>query len=309
MVLAVLLVLGWFTACDNSHGFIIHRLDTQLPKGEMPEDDRSLAAAKLLFEVSGYDYLDVFTLSEYANKESVTAHIGSVDSVFGSDLSREERALGRALYKLSEDIPGFQMPEIYSIISPFSQSVIVADSVVFVGLNHYLGASYRYYGFFPEYLRQLKNRSQLPIDVVDAILRVKVPFNRGRNQSTLEHMIYYGALTEAVMQSLGVDEKSALGMTDAQMDWLKDNEQKIWHTIIEKKLLYNTDLSIARSLLEPAPSTFVLTPDAPGRAGRFTAYKLVRSYLKKHPGVTYIDLLQGKIPADASFITESRYNP
>ena len=309
--LGFLITLGTqvFSSCDSSHGFKIHRLDTLLPRGEMPEDDPSFQAATRLFEVSGYDYFDIFTLSDYANKESITAHIAAVDSVYGSGLDREEKAIGNAFYKLSQALPDFRPPTVYSIISPFNQSVLLSDSIVFVGLNHYLGESYKYYDFFPDYLRRLKNRSRLPIDVVEAVVRVNVPFKGGQAPSTLERMVYDGAVTEALMQTLGVDEQTAIGMTDKQMDWLDDNERNMWHTLIEKKLLYNTDLSVTRSLLEPAPFTSVLSSDAPGRAGKLIAHRLVKSYLEANPKVSYTDILEGGIPVNAEFISDCRYNP
>lgn len=307
--LSLIIGFGALASCDKSHGFKIHRLDTQLSRGEMPEDDPSFQAATLLFEISGYDYFDIFTLSEYSNKESITAHVEAVDSVFGSGLGQEEQAIGDAFYKLKKVFPDFKAPRVYSIISPFNQSVFVTDSIVFVGLNHYLGESYKYYNFFPSYLRRLKKRSRLPVDVVEAIIRVSMPLKSNAHVSTLERLIYDGAVTEALMQTLGVDEQSAIGLTDEQMDWLNENERNIWYSLIEKKLLYNTDLSVARSLLEPAPFTSVLSSETPGRAGKLTAHRLVKSYLNSHPELTYADLLQGKIAADAVFLSESRYNP
>ena len=295
------------TMChSHSERVEIHRLDTHLVSGEMPDDEVLLNAASRLFEAYGLGDYDRFAASEFAHKESVTAHVDKVAETFSGGLGKEENLLGRAFAVLGKELPDFTAPEVYSVISPYSQSVIVADTIIFVGLNHYLGADYEPYRYFPDYLAALKTRKRMPVDVVEALVRTKYHREWPHETTTLDRMIYYGAVTETVMRALGLNEQEAIGLTDTDMKWFKENDMPFWTELLERRLLYSTDLSVARSLLEPAPYTTIIGSGVPARVGRLTAHRLVKSYLKAHPEVTVADMLAGKVAGDADFLTDAK---
>lgn len=301
------MALLFLTMCHN-HGerAEIHRLDTYLASGEVPDDDMDYNAASRLFEAYGLDYYDVFTASDFARMESVKIHEPKVNEVYGAGLGKEEKKLGRAFEVLAEELPDFSAPEVYSVISPYSQSIIVADTIVFVGLNHYLGADYEPYKYFPDYLAALKTRKRMPVDIVEALVRSRYYPEWTHETTTLDRMIYYGAVTEMVMRALGLDEQDAIGLTDKDMKWYEENEMPFWTELVERRLLYSTDLSVTRSLLEPAPYTTIIGSGVPARVGRLTAHRLVKAYLTAHPEVTLADMLEGKVAGDAAFLTDAK---
>ena len=304
-ILGALTALVMLTMCSSHNPVEIHRLDTFLAEGEVPDEQADFNAATRLFEAYGLDYYDIFTASEFAHMESVSAHVDKVKEAFSGGMSKEESMLGRAFDVLAKELPDFRAPEVYSVISPYSQSIIVADSIVFVGLNHYLGADYEPYRYFPNYLAALKVRKRIPVDIVEAIVRSKYYPEWSHETTTLDRMIYYGAVTELVMQALDIDEQVAIGLSDKDMKWIKENEMPFWTELVEHRLLYSTDLSVTRSLLEPAPYTTVIGSGVPARVGLLTAHRLVKKYLKAHPEVSLADLLSGKVTGDASFLSDA----
>lgn len=304
--LGVVTALLLLTMCHNSSEPVqIHRLDPYLASGEVPDDDATFNAATSLFEAFRLDYYDLFTASDFARQESVKAHVDKVNEVFSDGLGKEERILGRAFDVLKEELPDFTAPEIYSVISPYSQSIIIADTLLFVGLNHYLGADYEPYSYFPNYLAVLKERRRMPVDIVEALIRTRSSATVSPETTALDRMIYDGALTEILMRSLGVSEQEALGFSDKDMKWFEENEKPFWAELVERRLVYSTDLSVSRSLLEPSPYTIIIGQNVPGRIARLTAHRLVKGYLKAHPDVTLADLLNGKVKGDAAFLTDA----
>lgn len=299
-------------SCGDNETVTIHRLDTELAHGEIPEDSIRLAAAVRLFEISGLDNLDYFEVRDYALNPSISSHLDAVEKAFPeSEINKLGHEIGHAFSGMRRETPQVKIPAVFTIISPFSQSIFVADSMVYIGLNHYLGADYEPYGYFPEYLRTQKVRDRLVPDVVEALVRSSYPLHRSHTTpvTTLESLVYDGAVTEAIMRVTGAHEREAIGYTKDQMDWVKDNEKNIWNTLIEKELLFSSDPSIGRSLLIPGPHTSVITQSSPGRAGRFTAHRLVKSYLDNNKDVTLDQLLKLEIPADATFLQKAQYKP
>ena len=63
------------------------------------------------------------------------------------------------------------------VINPFFQPIITVDSIVYIGLNHYLGENYEGYQSFPEYVRHQKDISRMPYDVISSSLSFRYPFS------------------------------------------------------------------------------------------------------------------------------------
>ena len=119
----------------------IYRLDKELSYGIMPEGQEAMREAELLFENSGYPELNPIILGDYSEKPSIREHLKGVENEF-PDTERESAALGKIFASMEELLPDADIPEVYTIISPFSQSILVTDSLLYIGLNHYLGTDY-----------------------------------------------------------------------------------------------------------------------------------------------------------------------
>ena len=287
----------------------LHRLDRQISKGIMPEDSLSIKATETLFEISGYPYPSPLTLTDYAEKPSIHEHIDGVEREY-ADTRRESKALGDVFGRMSSVLPDVSVPHVFTIISPFTQSILVADTLLYIGLNHYLGADYVHYEYFPDYVRVLKERERIPIDVAEAIVRSAYPYHPSEEYpQVVTRLAYEGAVVEVVMRLTGKDEASVLGYNDGQYRWLRDNEGKLWQTIVGEQMLFSTDYTLMRSLVDVAPHVSVISSEVPGRAGRFIGHRLVKAYLDNNPSVLPESLLAPSFYSSPSLLTSAKYNP
>ena len=259
----------------------VNRLDLALRDTAVPLPPEMEDAARTLFALSGYGVLTDSALSVYAATPSILVHAHAVDSLW-SDLRPLESSLGRMKFNYTHLFPDNVFPSVYAVVSPFNQSVFTADTLLFLGLNHYLGASYAPYGYFPDFIRQRKVPARILPDIAEALMRRDYPYQpQSEYPTVLSRMLYEGALTEVVMQLAGMSEQEALGYTDEQMAWLEKNERRIWEKLVVEKMLFSTDPQLASSLVSPAPFTSAVNPESPGMAGRFIGHRIVSSYLDR----------------------------
>lgn len=232
----------------------------------------------------------------------IAERLGPLDSV--------ECALGEARQNASAMLPELRWPEIAGVVLPYNQSVVVADSVVLVGLNHYLGPDYAPYSYFDEYVRLGKQKRLMPYHIVEALVAVAYPYRPSADATALSRMVYEGALSESVMRLLGSSsEADVLGYTAEQLDWACANEPQAWRTLIDKNLLYSTDPVVAGRLVRPSPYTAILHPSSPGRFGRFIGYRIVESYLSGHPSAPLTELLDSAFYNSPTVLVDSNYLP
>lgn len=287
----------------------IRRLDLDISHGHMPGDSLGERAVKRLFELSGYPEASESSVGEYAMKPSIHSHVGAVEAEF-ADMEGESAALGRVFSSLERTFPKAEIPEVLTIISPFSQSVIVTDSMLYIGLNHYLGVDYEPYGYFPEYMRHLKVRERIPVDVAEAIIRTSYPYAPSSDYPrVIGRLAYEGAVAMAVMSVTGEDAMNVLGYSPEQYMWLKDNERDVWDALISRQLLFSTDASVVRSLVDVGPHSSVISPDAPGRAGRYMGTSMMQQYVKNNPEVTLEQLLSPEVYESDDLLTKAGYRP
>lgn len=271
-LLLIFCVLLLSSCGHEGPGVRVGRFDQSAARGEMPSDTAALAA---LFAASGYGELSGSSLAAYAAQPSIAYHLEAVDSAF-ADLSWLESKL-------------WPSHRYYAIISPFNQSVITVDSLVFIGLNHYLGEDYSAYGYFPDFVRKRKVKARILPDVAEAIVRAENPFEpSGTFPTAIERMVYEGAVAQKVMEMTGLPEREVLGYDTDEYSWAKANEAQAWSELTRRRLLFSTDPDVARQLTALSPATTILTPDAPGAYGRYIGLQIVKAYLDSHPGVNFL---------------------
>ncbi len=232
----------------------------------------------------------------------IRKYLHSLDSI--------ETILGQSRDNINANLPSVRFPSLTAIVSTFNQSIINADSVMLIGLNHYLGKDYPGYEYFEPYQRFTKTPQHLPYDVVESIIRNKYPYHYIDNATTLNTLLYEGAIVASLMHVIpnaSLDE--SLGYTPTQLQWLIDNEPQAWQALISRQYIYSTDTMIAERLVNPAPSTTILHPEAPGRAGRYIGFRIVDAYLKNHPNTPLDFLLTPSFYNSPTILIEAAYSP
>lgn len=195
--------------------------------------------------------------------------------------------------RLDSLLPGILIPRhIYGIITPYNQTVMNVDSIMLIGMNHYLGHDYEAYKYFEPYIRRQKEARLLPYHVAESLIQQSFPMTPDSSATALTHMLHDGAVTAATMASVpGASLACAGGWTAEELSWLQTHEEELWKEMVDRKMLESTDRRLITNLLAPSPATIMFGNHAPGRTGRYIGYRLIQTYIDRHPDIQLSSLL------------------
>ncbi len=231
-----------------------------------------------------------------------------VDKAF-SDFEQESAELEWLFKHIKYYFPETEIPHVVTLTSDvrYDDRVILADSLLLVGLDNYLGEDHHFYEGMQRYIAASLDKKFLTSDVASAFSKKVLSYPR--NRTLLSRMVYYGKelyLKDRLIPSATDAQK--MGYSEEEMEWAKANEEQMWTYFVERELLYNTDTSLDRKFLDPAPfSKFGLELDneSPGRLGRYMGWQIVRAFMEK----TDTGLKQMlTLPAD-EILKQSNYKP
>ncbi len=252
-----------------------------------------LPQAQALVKVISPDSLCDSVLTEWSTRLTVRVFTPAVDSVFPS---REPVRDALAHIVGAAHDKGLDLPDrrYAAMVYGKPQAILFVDSVMLIGMNHFLGADYPGYSRWPVYIRNTKTPAQLPYALAEALVATAYPYDAsGEDATLLSRMIHEGALVKARMELVpGSRLADALAYNDDDLKWLADNERTLWQEIVESGLLYDTSESTADRLLAPSPAVQMLPTMWPGRAGRYIGYRLVDTYMRSTPGITLAEVLR-----------------
>lgn len=222
----------------------------------------------------------------------------------------QEEEIESLFQHLKYYFPQFQVPKVITVTSEvdYRNKVIVADSVVLVSLDTYLGEEHKFYIGLQEYLKKNFRKEQIVPDMATAYAEQFVPLPQGR--TFLASMVYYGKLLYVKDRLIpDFSEAQRMGYTEKEMEWALTNEEQIWRYFIEHEVLYDTDSELQRRFINLAPfSKFRLQLDneSPPQLGQYMGWQIVRQFAEKNPDVSLAELLQ----TDAEeLFKKSNYKP
>lgn len=263
-----------------------------------------LTALLILQQIS--DTVTEEALTRYAGSKAVAMFRPEVAKIWpDSVLNRRLQAVAN---RLPVVLPIVKMPVVYTVVWPYNQSVVaLGDSAVILALNHYLGAQHPAYNGFAEYVRRHKEPERVAVDLAEAIVSLRFPYDGGSYPTVLSRLLREGAIIEAVMRLTGVDEAAALGFTPDQAEWAASNERQAWETMLNRKMVFSTDADLSEALIAPSPSTSVLNVESPGRLGRFIGHRIVAAYLRSNPDSSLSFILSPEFWNDGNALSKSGY--
>lgn len=221
---------------------------------------------------------------------------------------RPDAQLHQAFLALKRLAPTRPTPRLVYYNSGFTASFLVADSLLAVGLDRFLGADASFYTALgmPRYLAAHMRPADIVPRALEAWLTSEYPLTDPR-PSILAQMIYNGKL-KAVIERLLPDTPDTLALqySAAALDWLDASEKEIWTYLSEKRLLYEKNQLIVSQFTRPSPFTSAFGQNSPGEAVNWLGYRIVTSYQKAHPETT-LDALFA-LPAE-TLLQQSKYRP
>lgn len=195
------------------------------------------------------------------------------------DMADLEEELSLAFKGIKYYYPDFTPPKVYTFVSGFGSDLVVTEDLIIIGLDYYLPADHRFQPVdLPTYIAKRYERDFLVPTVVTAL---SSRYNQTdlRDNTLLADMIFYGKayhFTKAILPC--TPDEYIIGYETDEIVGSYANEQMIWAHFIENELLFETNPFEIRKYTGEAPFTDEISPDAPGRIGRWLGWNIVDDY-------------------------------
>lgn len=231
--------------------------------GDMPYDNWDLLAEELRDVHIDPDMQDLYS--------EVNSHF--------SDFSDLEEQLSQAFKAIKYYYPSYKIPKIYTFVTGFGTDLVVTDQLIIIGLDYFLPEDHRFQPVdLPFYIAKRYNEDHLVPTLVTAI---SSQFNQTnlKDDTLLAEMIYYGKayhFTKTILPC--TPDEYIIGYENDEVIGSYANESMIWGHFIENELLYETNPFEKRKYTGEAPFTDEISPDAPGRIGRWLGWNIVDDY-------------------------------
>lgn len=225
-----------------------------------------------------------------------------------ADVSDIEKGLSKAFVRIQYLYPETEIPSLYLFISGFQTPIYFEDELIGIGADMYLGSDYEYYNrVVYEYQKQTMRKECIPVDVISAYLFRTLPYTSTKSR-LLEQMMYRGKVMYLVAQIFDeLPGYEVMGWTKEQWKWCRENEEAIWHLVMDKRDLFKSESIMLTSYLNDGPFTAEVSQDAPGRLGVWLGWRIVASYMEHNEEVSLQELMA---EGDAQKILElSFYKP
>ncbi|WP_035335973.1 gliding motility lipoprotein GldB [Dokdonia sp. PRO95] len=202
------------------------------------------------------------------------------------DFDAEEASIENLFRHIKYYFPETTVPKIVTLTTEvdYRNKVVLADSLLLIGLDTYLGEDHHFYTGIPKFQSKNFRTEQMPVDIAAAFAKTKT--NRLRQKDFLSEIIHEGK--KLYLMQLLLSETPAheiLGYTLQELLFAQENEKNMWEFFVKNELLYSTDRKLLSRFVNPAPfSKFYLSFDneTPGRVGRYIGFEIVKSYMDKN---------------------------
>lgn len=284
---------------------VIHRFDQEFSRASA--DDISNLKQK-------YPYLfpSQYPDSVWQAKLKDTLQLEILDEIKQTfpDFKDESEALEMLFKHIKYYFPGAPTPKVITVPSDvdYRNRVILADSLLLIGLTNYLGEDHKFYEGIERYIAKGLDKRFLISDVAGTFSNKML--NYPKDRSFLARMVYYGKGLYIKDQLIPLESDAVrIGYSSEELQWARANEERIWRYFVERELLYSTEAELDARFLMPAPfSKFrleLVDNESPDRLGRYIGWQIVRSFMSRND----LSLQQMfRLPADEIF-KRSNYKP
>ena len=179
----------------------------------------------------------------------------------------------------------FITPKVITVNSDidYRNKVILADSLLLIGLDNYLGPNHKFYDGIPEYIKEDSTIPSIFSDVAEKFALVNIP--RIEYYTFLDKIIYHGKILYYKDFSLDIEDRNKIGYSKAKMKWAEENEYFVWTYFIENNILFNPDNNLESRFINDSPfSRFYLEIDneSSEMIGKYIGWQIVKSYMKNN---------------------------
>ena len=206
-------------------------------------------------------------------------------------------------------MPDANIPDIYLMISGFSQSIAVDSAWLGLSIEKYLGQDCEFYAWLdiPKYLRKGMTKEKMAPDVLRAIALTNYTYNN-KVDDLINNMVYKGKIRYFVHRMFpDIQDTLLFDYTAQQMLWCNNHEADMWSSLVEWKHLFKEDRMLIQKYTGDAPFTSNFGNNSAPRAGEFIGYKIVEAYMKKNKTMTLKALMEEQ--DGRKILAASNYRP
>lgn len=202
-----------------------------------------------------------------------------------TDMRVQEEEFTKAFAYYSHYFPEKSVPQVYTHISGFNQSIIVDSNLIGISLDNYLGEDCIFYRMLatpvPAYIRKRMGGENIVKDALFGWLCVEFPYLPLHND-LVSGMIYQGKIIY-LLEKLLPDYPQAFlfDYTETQWEWCKDHEEEMWNFLVDNEYLFSTGQMLLRKYLYDAPFTSGMPAESPGKAVVWNGYRIIKAYVGK----------------------------
>jgi len=249
------------------------------------------------------------TLEKFTSDPNIVELVEEVQSTYPKgSLQTELDQIEKGLLRFQHYFPNRSIPQLKSMVSAFTYSTVVDDSLLVIGLDNYLGSDFEIYPKvgIPKYKSKYFNRKYMVSDAVKAWLLTE--FQSKSAQNLLEQMVFQGKVIYLLYAFLPkVEEHLLLNYDQEELAWCRNNAADVWSHFLEMELLFTTENYKIRKYLGDSPFIAGFPEGSPGRVGQWLGYEIVKAYMQKNKGKTLPQLMQME---DANqILQQSKYKP
>ena len=224
----------------------------------------------------------------------------TADSLLG-DMHVQQQEFSEAFSRLKAAFPDSLTPRVIAFNSGFNYGVLPTDSVLGFGVEWFVGkyspvVKYLSTEVFPQYRKERMRPEMLVPSVVKGWLQVHYT-REVRGEDLLTNLIVIGKVMVLLDDLLPqTDATLKFAFTPGQLTWCEDNEFNIWKEVVAKELVYTKDPKEIDRFMNDGPFTPGMPRESPGHIGEWIGYRLVQSYMKANPDVTFAQLFAMRDP-------------
>jgi hypothetical protein len=189
----------------------------------------------------------------------------------------------------------------------YRNRIILADSILLIGLDNYLGFDHRFYEGIPNYIKEDLNQQNIISDIASQYAKKLIPSLD--DYTFLDKIIYHGKVLyykDIILDEVADNYK--IGYSQKKINWAIENEYFVWTYFIENEILFDPDNKLNSRFINNAPfSKFYLEndKDSSEMIGKFIGWQIVKSFMKNNK-ISFKEMIALK-PID--IYNKSKYKP
>lgn len=294
-LLCILLAAAIMTACGSKKEEVrFHRFEQLLFDTPVEELQSTLTAREgeystplLYVAPSDPNYMAMVT--DFVTDSTMRYIYRVTDSLY-RDLSDVEQELGKALGRAVKLWPSLQRyKDFYTLVTAdfddYQNRVFCDyDGSLAVSIDRYAVGEMQDYQSFgvPMYLQQVLKREYIAPDCMAAIARANIALP-DHEPTLLDYTIAEGKTLYFLEQTMpGTPDTIRLRYTKQQMKWVKNNTANVWGWIIQNQMLYSSDYTQLRGIIDEAPKTNAFGEESAPRTTAYIGWQIVRRYMKQN---------------------------